>query len=88
MAVNCIGDEEDDGAPLIVTATTGSPTSSRCVEPMTPWYVARTSSSPRPTTVTTPVDDTVASVRFDDSHAAAPVTSRALPSDIFAVAVN
>ena len=43
---------------------------------------------PADTLVTTPVADTVASLVFDDCHAAVDVTSCRVPSVIVAVAVN
>ncbi len=87
VAVNWNVGIEAEGAPVTVTATRRLATD-RCIDPVTFWYVARTSSSPLPTTVTKPVDDTAATLGFDDSHAAMLVTSREVPSDNRATAVN
>src|SRR5882724_4732538 len=56
--------------------------------PVTPWYVARTSTAPLPTAVRRPDDDTVASVGADEIHIAEDDTSSDEPSTKRAVALS
>ena len=60
----------------------------RLAEPTTFWYVARTDRLPLCVAVSRPVLAIWQSAGFDESHCAADVTSRVLPSDIRALACN
>ena len=88
VAVNCDVAPTAGVEPLNDTERTVGPATVIRLDPVTVWYVARTSASPAATPVTTPVEDTVATAAFDDCHVAWLVTFCVVPFDRLAVAVN